>query len=595
MKVNYKDIFKYIWKTLGKDKKTFIFSILLTFIKTIFTIATAIGIGVILQNFFTNIASADKTFAFQELMKLIFFSGIIAIGYLIYIVCYIYATRMIIKISFGIGYTFRELFFMKIHKAPFNIIQKQYNGDLITKGTTEINALSNNMSLIMGTTFAAPAIIIGVFIGLFFLSPYLTLITIALFLTSVFISYIFSKKAGPKYMKLQHNIGDLNAYIEESINNRKITKLFNFQSIANKQYSNLNEKYVNNSIKAEVTAGYIWPISVAIEYFLYAFLTVVGILFNIYDVNSGSIFFPKIEIGILTSFVLLARNATGEATNALRAVNIIQKIVVSTVRIKSVIDFPNYIDCGEKKVILKGDIEFKNVFFSYDEKKEILKDISLKIKANTTNAFVGPTGSGKTTIINLLSRFYEINKGEILIDGINIKDIKQTNLCKNISVVLQDSFLFSVSIKENIKYGNKKISDKEIIDICKKINIHDTIMKLPQKYETIIDDNKISLSHGQKQLISIARAAVSDANILILDEATASVDSKTEMDIQKAFKEISKNKTVITIAHRLSTIVNSDKIIVINNGEIIETGNHNELIKNKKFYYKLYKANESVM
>lgn len=273
-------------------------------------------------------------------------------------------------------------------------------------------------------------------------------------------------------------------------------------------------------------------------------------------------------------------------------IGVVQKLLVSANRSLSIFDLPNYIDQGQKELVKpEGDISFNNVSFGYSPDKLVLDNISFHIPKRTTAAIVGPTGSGKTTLINLLSRFYEINSGSITIDGHSISDISQKSLCENIAVVLQETFLFSETIKNNILYGNKDATDEEIIQAAKFANIHDFIDSLPDKYDTIISERIEDFSSGQIQMIALARAFLSKAPILILDEATACVDTKTEQDIQDAMLRLMKQRTVIVIAHRLSTIVHADQIFVLKYGKLIEQGTHEQLLQKDGFYAELYKAN----
>ncbi|BAC44547.1 ABC transporter ATP-binding protein [Malacoplasma penetrans] len=586
--IGYISVFKRLILMLSKNKKAFYGAIFLSLLKTTFSVATSIGLGIVIQNFFYDLNSNSPASAF---INFSIGCALIMIGYTLYFFAYIISQKLILKLTYHIGYSIRELFFNKIRRMPFKIVEKAARGDLISRGTTDTNALAINLSVCIGEIFTAPLVVIGVFIGLLIISPILTAITLGFYLVLVTVSFIISLKAGPKYMRMQNEVGKLNGVVEEYVSGRKAIKSFCYEEKAFNLFKEINHNQAKESRGAEMILNFIWPWNDFIETVMYAFIYVLGIIFFVNNINSGSIFFPSYEIGLLTSFVLLARIATGETSNSLRLAGTLQKTTVASKRVFAVLDEINEVDQGKLEPTVQGKIEFKNVNFSYVEDRPILKNVSFTINPNETVAIVGPTGSGKTTMASLISRFYEIDSGEILIDGTNIKDISKQSLFKNISIVLQDPFLFSESIEKNIWYGNTNATAEQVIDVCKKSNVDYFIKKLPDGYETIMSEKMSDLSLGQIQLISIARAFMSEAKILVLDEATSSVDTKTEIDIQNALMKITNNKTVIVIAHRLSTVVKADKIIVLKDGEIQEIGNHKQLLKNKGFYYSLYKAN----
>ncbi|MCF0217636.1 MAG: ABC transporter ATP-binding protein [Malacoplasma sp.] len=587
---NYFRVFYRLISILSKNKKAFIIAILLAILKTIFSVATSIGLGIIIQNAFLQIISSNPDYL-EAFKWLIIGCVLVFAGYLLYFICYLISQKLILELTYFTGYRVRKMFFDKIRKIPYKTIEQMARGDLISRGTTDINAMAINLSFCVGEIFCAPLIIVGVFIGLLIISPLLTAIVLFFYLILIAVSLWISLKTAPKYNQMQLEIGNLNSVVEEYINGRKAIKSFCYEDQVIDLFKQVNQKQASLSKSAESKLNFIWPWNDYMETIMYAFIYFIGIIFFINNIASGSIFFPQFEIGLITAFVLLARIATGETSNSLRLIGTLQKAYATAIRIFEILDLANLKDEGTIDQSFKGAIEFKNVSFGYDKNKNVLNNISFSIKPNETVAIVGPTGSGKTTIISLLSRFYEIECGEIKIDGINIKNIKQEAIFKNISIVLQDSFLFSESVKKNIWYGNIQADEKQIYEVALKTNVDYFIKKLENGYETIISEKMNNLSLGQIQLLSIARAFMSPAKILILDEATSFVDSKTEVDIQNALTKVTKNKTVIVIAHRLSTIIKADKIIVLKNGVIQEIGNHQQLLKNKGFYYELYKAN----
>ena len=598
-KINYLKDFIKIWKLIGSNRKIFIIAILLTFLKTIFSIAASIGAGLVLQDSFVRISNPsdfivpgiyETDIVKQAFIDLLIRSSLILLAYILYGVIYFIVNKLVIKTSYSLGSFVRSLLFFKINKIPYSLIENKMSGELLSRTTLDANTLALNFAFAMGNAFTMPTIVICTLIAMFIISPYLTLLSLVFIIAGILTSFIFSKLSATKFLKKQTALGDINALIEQDIENRKVIKMFDLYE---KNYDIYMKKSIKENVynkKAEMLIGMVWPSNELFQYILSSFIYLVGIIFSYYKLPSGSLVFPKMEVGLVTSFSLLMFFLMGELANSLKLVGVVQKIFISFQRVNEVLEYPEIQDDGNIEVKSQGIIKFENVTFGYQEDKNVLSNLSFEIKQNQKIAIVGPTGSGKTTIINLLSRFYEINKGTIYIDGQNIKTIKRSSLMENISIVLQDSFLFSQSIYENIRYGNKKATYEDVVNAAKLANIDYFISQLKDGYNTEVNED-LDFSQGQLQLLSIARAILSKSKILILDEATSYVDSKTEKDIQNAIVHASKNKTVIMIAHRLSTIIDADKIIVIKDGNIEEIGNHKELLKNKGFYYQLYKSN----
>ncbi|WP_027119325.1 ABC transporter ATP-binding protein [[Mycoplasma] testudinis] len=592
---------KELWKYLARDKRQFVGAIILTFIKTGISIFLSIAVGFLLQLSVQRLTDPNPSVVNEGWIFLLGGSGVLIAGYVIFFIFYLIASKIVIKVSFGLGYKIRDLIFMKIHKFPYSLLQQKMSGDLMGRATTDVNALALNMSVSASNVFTTPAIMLGVYIGLFVLSPYLALISLGIFFFVLGGSFVFAKLSAPKYKQMQTEMGNMNIEVEEQISNRKVIKLFSLQEQAYDQFKRYNEKQRKVTQSAEIAVSFIWPWSNLVENIMLSALYLVAIALSINDITFSTVMFNPISgtqgsidstVAVLTSFVLLARQANGEATNALRLIGNVEKMFVAAERSLSILDNPDYIDEGKNKLTdIKGAITFENVHFGYQPAKPILKDISFHVPAQSVTAIVGPTGSGKTTIVNLLSRFYEINSGTIKIDNTDIRTVTQQSLCDNIAVVLQDSFLFSESIRQNIAYGNKDATEADIKEAAKAANVDRFIEMLPNKYDTIVSERINDFSNGEIQLLALARAFLSKAKILILDEATSSVDTKTETDIQNALLKLMKTRTVIVIAHRLSTIVNADQIIVVHNGNLLEKGTHDELLEQKGFYYDLYQAN----
>lgn len=599
-KIKYLKDFKKIWKLIGKNKKIFIIAILLTFLKTLFSVSASIGAGILLQdtfvkitepnNFVNDVLTTSTAVIKKAFNDLLMGCGFIFLAYVLYAIVYYSVNVMVLKVSYSLGTLIRSLLFLKMHKIPYSIIESKMSGELLSRSTLDANTLALNFAFAMGNVFTMPAVVLCSYIAMFIISPYLTLIASTMIFLGVFASFIFSKASAPKFAKKQEKLGELNALIEQDIENRKVIKMFSMHQKNYDVFLKQSKKENKTNIKAELLIGMVWPSNELFQYILSSLLYLMGVIFAWYSIPSGSIIFPKMEVGLVTSFSLLMFFLMGELANSLKLVGVVQKVFVSFARIDEVLSYPEIVDNGQLNHESLGNIKFDNVTFGYNKDKPVLKNVSFEIKANEKVAIVGPTGSGKTTIISLLTRFYDIDSGAILIDGKPIDSLTRKSLMDNISIVLQDSFLFSESIFKNIQYGNKQASSSEVIKASKLANIDYFISKLKDAYNTEVNED-LDFSQGQLQLLSIARAILSPSKILILDEATSYVDTKTEKDIQKAIVHASKNKTVIMIAHRLSTIVDADKIIVIKDGNILEIGNHKQLLKNKGFYYQLYKSN----
>ncbi len=587
-KATWKETISSLWHFLAEDKKRLVGSFVIAFFKSVASISLSIFIGYLVDGVFSDFA--DPQLVGRAWSNLLYSCLIIAAGYAVYFTLYLIASKIVIKLSFNLGFRIRDLIFMKIHKIPYGVMQRQMTGDLMAKATIDVNALAVNMSFSVSNIFVAPVIALCVYVGLFILSPYLGLIALGLFALNVFGSWCFARWSMPKFEANQHVLGELNVEVEEQIANRKVTKAFNLQQKAFDRFSAINRKQRDVATDAEIRVTYIFPWNELIECLMLTVLYAVGIVFYLNGVGGGV--FGPISVATLTAFSMLVKYSNGEAANSLRIIGFVQKMLISGERCLSVLKFPDYVDeSADRLACERGDIEFKNVWFSYKEGEPVLKDVSFFIPSRTTTTIVGPTGSGKTTIVNLLSRFYEADSGSIAIDGRDIKTVSQASLCDNVAVVLQDSFLFSETIRNNIAYGNMEASDEQIVAAAKAANIHAFIDGLPQKYDTVISERVNDFSDGQIQMIALARAFLSRAPILILDEATSSVDTKTEADIQDAMLRLMRQKTVIIIAHRLSTIVHADQILVMRSGRIVERGKHEELLAANGFYYRLYAAN----
>jgi ATP-binding cassette subfamily B protein len=450
--------------------------------------------------------------------------------------------------------------------------------------TNDVDNINMTLSQNITQLFSGVINILGMLIAMIVLSPILTVIGILTTPLMFLMTKIIVNKTQPFFVAQQKELGNLNGYIEEMVSGQKAVLLFSKEEHVKNEFSKINKRLTKSAIFAQGLSGIMGPINNFVNNLTYLVVAVSGgyLILHGFDIS----------VGIVFTFILYMRNFTRPINEILNIFNSIQSALAGAERIFEVMDESPEKDIeGAKEVgIIEGEVKLKDVYFSYIKEKPILKGVTLKANRGETVAIVGPTGSGKTTIINLLNKFYDIDSGEIIIDGKNIQAIKRESLRKTISIVLQDTFLFSDTVRENIRYGRITASDEEVEEAAKMANADLFIKQLPDGYDTVLADNGSNLSQGQRQLLAIARAVLANSSILILDEATSSIDTRTEVHIQEAMLKLMEGKTTFVIAHRLSTIRNADKIVVVKDGEIIESGHHDELINREGFYYNLYNS-----
>ena len=424
--------------------------------------------------------------------------------------------------------------------------------------------------------------VVIILVILFVINPILATISLLSLPIMLFIVSKIAKYNKAQFIKQQEALAEVNGYIQEYISGQKVIKAFNREEVVKSDFNERNENLKKNGFMAQTVAGMIMPIMGNISNISTAITTVLA---GIFCING------KISLGTITIFSKFSKEYSRPITEIANQFNVIQAGIAGAERIFEILDeleeYPENIgkpEIGE----IKGHVEFKDVYFGYSEDKSILKDVNIDAKPGETIALVGPTGAGKTTTINLLARFYDVTKGQILIDGKDIREVEKDSLRESLGIVLQDTVLFSGTVKENIRYGKLDATDEEVIEAAKLADAHGFIKRLPHGYDTIISEEAGNISKGQAQLINIARVILNNPQILVLDEATSNVDTRMEVKIQKAMNKLLEGRTSFVIAHRLSTIVNSDKILVVNDGKIIEQGSHNELIEKKGVYYKMY-------
>lgn len=509
--------------------------------------------------------------------------GLLAI-YVVNVACsYLQNTNMII-VAQKTSFKLRKDLFAALSRLPLKYFDSHSSGDIMSRLTNDVDNISNTLSQSVTQLFSGIINIIGTLAAMLLLSPLLTLISLIAIPVMLFITRAIAKISRRFYREQQKNLGELNGYIEEMVSGQKVIKLFSREEANKADFSGINNRLRLSGTKAEIIAGVMGPFMNMINNITYLIVAVAGGYLVINSVTGA------ITVGVVFSFLLYMKNFARPISEIANLFNTIQSALAGAERVFQVMDEEPELDAPEAKDVadIEGNIEIQDVTFSYIPGKPVLKHATITAKKGEQVAIVGPTGAGKTTIISLLTRFYDKDSGQILIDGKPIESITRNSLRRTVGMVLQDTYLFSESVRENIRYGRLDATDEEVERAARMANAHSFIIHLPQGYDTVLADNAGNISQGQRQLIAIARAILADPCLLILDEATSSIDTRTEIKIQDAMLKLMEGRTSFIIAHRLSTIRNADKILVINAGEVVEQGTHDELLAQNGFYANLY-------
>lgn len=581
---NFKATLKKLFYYLAKYKIILLIVILCAILSTIFNIVGP----KILGNITTEI--------YAGVMQMIAGTGgidFVVIKRIVLILVVLYLTSAAFQylqsyLMVGVGqkftYTLRKGISEKINQLPIQYFDKKTHGEVLSYITNDVDTIAQNLNQSITQVITSITMLIGILVMMFSISWQMSLIAILVLPVSIFFTFQVIKKSQKYFTKQQEYLGHVNGHIEEMYANHDLVKVFNGEEKSIEQFNECNNTLYHCAWKAQFLSGLMHPIMNFIANIGYVIICIMG---GVYA-SRGTI-----TVGNIQSFIQYMRQFTQPIMQLANVSNMIQSMIAACERVFEFLEEEEEVpdtNTPQSTKEIKGNVDFEHVKFGYEEDKIIIKDFSAKVEQGKKIAIVGPTGSGKTTLVKLLMRYYDICSGEIKIDGINIKDFKRDDLRSIFAMVLQDTWCFNGTIMENIRYGKLEATDEEVMKAAKVAQVDHFVRTFPEGYQTILKEDSTNISQGQKQLLTIARAFLVDPKILILDEATSSVDTKTEMQIQKAMDNLMKGRTSFVIAHRLSTVRDADLILVINEGDIIEQGTHEELLKLGGFYEKLYNS-----
>lgn len=562
---NFKGTLMRLWYYFGQERKRLLFIFLFIVIDSILMLLAPYLIGKAVDAMTLN--GGKVNFPLLGMIILVLLIAYFSDGILTFLQGWFMA-----GVSQRIVKNLRSTLFEKLQKLPVAFFDSKTHGELMSRLSNDIDNVSNTISQSTTQLMSGLIVIIGSLVMMLVLSPVLTLASIITVPLVFLLTRTIAKRTSVLFKNQQVELGKLNGHIEETISGLQVVKAFNHESKAIEEFEMVNKQLLDVGLKAQIWSGFLMPIMNAINNLGF---TVVAVAGGLLAVNHS------ITVGIIASFLTYSRQFVRPLNDLANIFNILQSGVAGAERVFEILDEQEEPEDEPNAVVLenpKGWVQFENVSFGYRKDVPILKNISFEARAGSSTALVGPTGAGKTTVVNLLTRFYDVTSGRILIDGSDIRTYTRDSLRRSFGFVLQDTYLFSGTIRENIKYGNPEASDQEVEDAAAMANAADFINRLPQRYDTMLSENGGNLSQGQRQLLAIARVILAKPALLILDEATSSIDTRTELHIQDALLSVMDGRTSFIIAHRLNTIRDADTIMVVDQGEIIEKGSHNELM-----------------
>ena len=582
-------------------------------VSAVASVAGSIFLGALIDNYITPLLAMEHPVFTGLLHALLLMACLYVVGAL----CALAYNRLMVTISQGVQKKIRDDLFGHMQTLPIRYFDTHAHGDVMSVYTNDVDTLRQMLSQSIPQVINSLMMIVVTFVSMVVLNLTLTGVVIVCIVCMLLVTRFLAGRSGRYFVRQQVKLGDLNGYIEEMINGQKVVKVFCHEEEAQEGFDRVNDALFESAYKANKYANILMPILINIGNIQYVVIAMVGGALALNGLGGG------ITLGVIASFLQLSKSLTNPISQISQQLNSVVMALAGAQRIFDLMDEPSEEDHGTVTLVnvsynkdgalqetsertnlwawkvpqedgsfaytkLAGDVRFDDVDFAYEEGKTILHDISLFAKPGQKLAFVGATGAGKTTITNLINRFYDIADGKIHYDGISINDIHKPDLRRSLGIVLQDTNLFTGTVRENIRYGNLSATDEEVEAAAVLANADDFIRRLPQGYDTMLTGNGANLSQGQRQLIAIARAAVADPPVMILDEATSSIDTRTEAIVQRGMDSLMTGRTVFVIAHRLSTVRNSDAIMVLDHGRIVERGDHEDLIRQHGLYYQLY-------
>ncbi|GGE55041.1 multidrug ABC transporter ATP-binding protein [Pullulanibacillus camelliae] len=571
---NFKETLKRLWVYFGKERKLLTIILVFILIDSVVTLSVPYFIGKAVDAMSLGV---KVNFNLLEIMIII-----LAGAYITDAVLTFFQGWMIAGISQRIVRSLRNHLFQKLQKLPIAFFDSRTHGELMSRLSNDVDNVSNTISQSTTQLMTGVIAILGSLVMMLILSPILTIASLITVPLVFLLTRTIARRTSILFKNNQVELGRLNGHIEETISGIQVVKAFNHEEKAIAEFEEVNHSLLKVGLKAQIWSGFLMPIMNVINNLGFTMVAVVG---GILAVKS------MITVGVIASFLTYSRQFVQPLNNLANIFNVLQSGVAGAERVFEIIDEKEEPQDAEKAVTLtdpKGHVVFENVSFGYRADAPILKNVSFESKQGTSTALVGPTGAGKTTIVNLLTRFYDVTEGRILIDGVDIRNYTRDSLRRSFGFVLQDTYLFSGSIKENIKYGNPDATDEEVEEAARMAHADDFINRMPERYDTLLSENGGNLSQGQRQLLAIARVILAKPALLILDEATSSIDTRTELHIQDALLSVMEGRTSFIIAHRLNTIRDADTIMVIDHGEIIEKGSHDDLIQQQGRYYHMF-------